>query len=417
MASPMLCTIECTAVPRRWIIAGNVRFGVHVRQWHMRSRSGRRQTVCYTPSVDRTAITALIPGSTRVTLDFERQRRLPQSLLVTGGAGFIGCNFVDRALGRGASVTILDDLSRPGTDKNIAWLQRRHGDRVHLVQGSVTDADLCRALTADVDAIAHFAAQVAVTTSVTDPRTDFEINVLGSFNILEGARLSGNAPHVIYSSTNKVYGGLEHVPTIELDTRYAFESLPLGIDESTQLDFHSPYGCSKGAADQYFRDYYRMYGIPTTVFRQSCIYGPRQMGVEDQGWVAWFIIALVTGKPITIYGDGKQVRDLLYIDDLLDAFDAAFLRPDRSAGQIYNMGGGIENAISIWHEFAPIVEAALGRPVPPPEFGPTRPGDQPIFVADTSKAADDLAWEPRVGVWEGIARLTAWVEANRDLFE
>jgi CDP-paratose 2-epimerase len=338
-------------------------------------------------------------------------------LLVTGGAGFIGCNYVDRALTRGADVTILDDLSRAGSSKNLDWLKERHGDKVKLVQGSVTDAALCERLTADVDAIAHFAAQVAVTSSVTDPRSDFEINVLGSFNVLEGARLSGNNPHVLFSSTNKVYGGLEDIPTVELDSRYAFASLPLGVDEHVPLDFHSPYGCSKGAAAQYFRDYARIYGIPTTVFRQSCIYGPRQMGVEDQGWVAWFVIALVTGKPITIYGDGKQVRDLLYIDDLLNAFDAALMRPDRSAGQIYNMGGGMENSISIWQEFKPIVEAALGYDVPEPDYREERPGDQPIFVADTTKAADELGWEPGVGVWEGIAKLTDWVKANQDLFE
>ncbi len=333
------------------------------------------------------------------------------------GAGFIGCNFVDRALSRRAQVTILDDLSRAGSNKNLEWLRERHGEKVRLIQGSITDAELVRQAIAEVEAVAHFAAQVAVTTSVTDPRTDFEINVLGSFNVLEGARLSGNKPHVIYSSTNKVYGGLEGVPTVELESRYAFESLPLGVSEEAPLDFHSPYGCSKGAADQYFRDYYRMYGLPTTVFRQSCIYGPRQMGVEDQGWVAWFVIALVTGKPMTIYGNGKQVRDLLYIDDLLNAFDAAYMRPDRSAGQIYNMGGGIENSISIWKEFKPIVEAALGYEVPDPQFGEIRPGDQPIFVADTTKAADELGWEPGVGVWEGIAKLTDWVKANRDLFD
>jgi CDP-paratose 2-epimerase len=347
----------------------------------------------------------------------DNRRSLPQSLLVTGGAGFIGCNFVDRALRRGARVRILDDLSRPGSAKNLDWLRERHGSKVELVRGSIVDAELCRQAAADVEAIAHFAAQVAVTTSVTDPRADFEINVLGSFNVLEAARLSGNQPHVIYSSTNKVYGGLDDVPTIELENRYAFESLPLGVSEDAPLDFHSPYGCSKGAADQYFRDYYRIYDLPTTVFRQSCVYGPRQMGVEDQGWVAWFVIALVTGKPITIYGDGKQVRDLLYIDDLLNAFDAAFMRPDRSAGQIYNMGGGIENSISIWKEFKPIVEEALGHEVPEPEYRAARPGDQPIFVADTTKAADELGWEPGVGVWEGIAKLTEWVKANRELFE
>jgi CDP-paratose 2-epimerase len=372
--------------------------------------------LCYTRAC---ASIRPLPGQVPSSLQpaREQNRALPQSLLVTGGAGFIGCNFVDRALSRGARVTILDDLSRAGSMKNLEWLRDRHGENVRLIHGSITDAELVRRTIADVEAVAHFAAQVAVTTSVADPRSDFDINVLGSFNVLEGARLSGNNPHVIYASTNKVYGGLGDVPTVELETRYAFESLPLGISEEAPLDFHSPYGCSKGAADQYFRDYFRMYGLPTTVFRQSCIYGPRQMGVEDQGWVAWFVIALVTGKPITIYGDGKQVRDLLYIDDLLNVFDAAYMRPDRSAGQIYNMGGGIENSISIWKEFKPIVEAALGYEVPEPEFGETRPGDQPIFVADTTKAADELGWEPGVGVWEGIAKLTDWVKANRDLFE
>ncbi|MCA9858595.1 MAG: GDP-mannose 4,6-dehydratase, partial [Thermomicrobiales bacterium] len=272
---------------------------------------------------------------------------MPQSLLVTGGAGFIGCNFVDRALTRGAKVTILDDLSRKGSIKNLEWLKERHGGKVQLIQGSITDAELVRQAIADVEAVAHFAAQVAVTTSVTDPRADFEINVLGSFNVLEGARLSGNNPHVIYSSTNKVYGGLEDVPTVELEHRYAFESLPLGVSEEAPLDFHSPYGCSKGAADQYFRDYYRIYDIPTTVFRQSCIYGPRQMGVEDQGWVAWFIIALVTGKPMTIYGDGKQVRDILHVDDAVAAYRGLGHAIGKAGGQAFNLGGGPHNAVSL----------------------------------------------------------------------
>jgi CDP-paratose 2-epimerase len=340
-----------------------------------------------------------------------------QSLLVTGGAGFIGANLVDRALRAGNRVTILDDLSRRGGEENIRWLRERHGESFRLIVRSVTDIEACERAVDDAEVVYHLAGQVAVTSSVYDPRHDFEVNALGTFNVLEAARRSTHQPIVIYASTNKVYGGLEHIPTIELDTRHAFRDLPEGISEREPTDFHSPYGCSKGAADQYVRDYARIYDLPTVVFRQSCIYGPRQMGGEDQGWVAWFVIAAATGKPITIYGDGKQVRDLLYIDDLLDAFDAAVEKIDVARGQVYNMGGGAANAVSIWQEFKPLLEAALDKPLPDPEFAPARPGDQPVFIADTRKCQRELGWAPSVNVADGLKMLANWVSENPALFD
>lgn len=339
-----------------------------------------------------------------------------RSVLITGGAGFIGANVAERALAAGHAVRILDDLSRKGADRNVAWLRERHGDRFELDTGSVTDPRACARAVDGAGIIYHLAGQTAVTTSIADPRRDFEINALGTFNVLEAARRAGHRPIVLYASTNKVYGGLEDVPVGEVDGQYAFASLPEGVPESQPLDFHSPYGCSKGAGDQYVRDYARIYDLPTVVFRQSCIYGPRQMGVEDQGWLAWFVIALVTGRPITIYGDGRQVRDLLYIDDLLDAYDRAVERIDRVAGEVYNIGGGPGHAISVWHGFRPLIEDVLDREVPEPAFEPARPGDQAVFIADIGKARRELGWEPAVGPADGIRRLVDWVRANRDLF-
>lgn len=339
-----------------------------------------------------------------------------QSLLVTGGAGFIGANLVDRALRAGNRVTILDDLSRRGGEENIRWLREQHGESFRLIVRSVTDVESCERAVDNAEVVYHLAGQVAVTSSVSDPRHDFEVNALGTFNVLEAARKSFHQPIVIYSSTNKVYGGLDHIPTIELETRHAFRDLPEGISEEEPMDFHSPYGCSKGAADQYVRDYARIYNLPAVVFRQSCIYGPRQMGVEDQGWVAWFVIAAATGRPITIYGDGKQVRDLLYIDDLLNAFDAAVDKIDVARGQVYNMGGGAANSISIWQEFKPLLEDALDRPLPDPELAPARPADQPVFIADTRKCQRDLGWSPEVTVADGLKRLADWVVENQSLF-
>ena len=336
--------------------------------------------------------------------------------LITGGAGFIGCNYAARCLERGEKVVIFDNLSRKGAALNIEWLSDRYDRKAfELVREDVRDAAAIKTAAKDANRILHLAGQVAVTTSVTDPRTDFEINAGGTFNTLEAARASGNNPIFIYASTNKVYGGMEEVETLELDQRLDYKNLPFGASEEQPLDFHSPYGCSKGCGDQYVRDYYRIYGLPTVVLRQSCIYGTRQFGIEDQGWLAWFIIAAVTGWPITIYGNGKQVRDVLFIDDLLDSYDAAFEKPEQSKGQVFNIGGGRENSISVWLEFQPILERLIGKPVVT-KRKEWRPGDQPVFISDIRKAKRLLEWEPKIQVEQGIRRLFDWVKENQNLF-
>ena len=337
--------------------------------------------------------------------------------LLTGGAGFIGINYARRLIERGEIVTIFDDLSRSGASTNLDWLRSLFGPNSYqLVVGDVRDADSLVDVARDVDVIVHLAAQVAVTTSVIEPRKDFEINALGTFNVLEAARLSGNRPLIIYASTNKVYGGMDDIRVKEADTCYQYMDYSMGIPESQPMDFHSPYGCSKGAGDQYVRDYYRIYGIPSVVFRQSCIYGPRQFGVEDQGWVAWFVIAALTGKPITIYGDGKQVRDILYIDDLLNLYDVAVSDAGICAGEVYNIGGGPGMTMSVWKEFAPRLEKLLGRPIKV-KWSEWRPGDQRIYVSDIRKAKDEFSWSPCMDVDSGVEKLFNWAEKNLHLFE
>ncbi len=336
--------------------------------------------------------------------------------LITGGAGFIGSNYAARCLARGEKILIFDNLSRAGAKRNLDWLEKNHGKgSFQLVVGDVRDAEAIKKAAQNATRILHLAAQVAVTTSVTEPRNDFEINAQGTFNTLEAARVSGNQPAFIFASTNKVYGGMENVRVVEKTTRYDYADLPEGASEEQLLDFHSPYGCSKGCGDQYVRDYFRIYQLPTVVFRQSCIYGMRQFGVEDQGWVAWFVIAAITGRPISIYGDGKQVRDLLFVEDLLDGYDAAFSRLPKIGGQVFNMGGGRSNTISIWVEFKPILEKLLGKEIKT-GVGDWRPGDQPVFISDIRKAKEILNWSPKVNVEEGITRLFNWVKENKDLF-
>jgi CDP-paratose 2-epimerase len=335
---------------------------------------------------------------------------------VTGGAGFIGSNYVHRLLQRGEKVTVFDNLSRAGAPRNVAWLEETFGKKAFdLVVGDVRDAGLLAGSARGADVIVHLAGQVAVTTSVTDPREDFEINALGTFNALEAARLSGRNPVFLYSSTNKVYGGMEDVPLVEEATRWRYADLPHGCAEGQPLDFHSPYGCSKGTGDQYVRDYARIYGLRSVVFRQSTIYGPRQFGVEDQGWMAWFMIAAVMGRPITIYGDGKQARDMLQVEDLLNAYDAAVERIEAVSGGIYNVGGGSGNVISVWTEFGPRLEKLLGRKIDVARAD-WRPGDQRVFYADSRKAERELGWRPGIDLQAGIERLFTWVKDNRDLF-
>jgi CDP-paratose 2-epimerase len=254
-----------------------------------------------------------------------------------------------------------------------------------------------------------------VTTSVLDPRNDFNINALGTFNVLEAIRKKGDKPILIYSSTNKVYGGMEKMKIIEKKGEYVYKDFPNGISEKMLLDFHSPYGCSKGAADQYVRDYERIYDIPTVVFRQSCIYGPRQFGIEDQGWVAWFIIASVLGKPITVYGDGKQVRDVLFIEDLVRLFDTAVEKIKISRGKIYNVGGGAGNILSVWNRFGPILSRLFKKKLEV-KFSDWRPGDQKVYISDIRYVKKELGWSPNVQVEDGIKKLYEWVILNKKLF-
>lgn len=338
-------------------------------------------------------------------------------ILVTGGAGFIGSNLVHSLLSDGYDVSVFDNLSRKGSRINAAWLASVHGKAFRLIEGDVRDFRAVAEAVRDKDRVYHFAAQVAVTTSVTEPRDDFEINALGTFNVLEAARTVADHPVVLFTSTNKVYGGMEDVVISELATRHMYRDFPEGMDESRPLDFHSPYGCSKGAADQYARDYYRIYGIPTIVFRMSCIYGTRQFGVEDQGWVAHFVISAVKGRPISIYGDGKQVRDILFADDLIRAMRLAPERLDRTAGQVYNIGGGAANTLSVWVEFKEILGRLAGKPVEAAAWGPWRPGDQLVYVSNCAKAKETFGWEPQVSKEEGIARLWNWVRDNPMLFD
>ncbi len=343
---------------------------------------------------------------------------MAHNYLITGGAGFIGSNYVARLLSRGreAKVTIYDNLSRAGAPRNLEWLKQTFDEKsFDVIVGDVREADKIAEAARRSDVIVHLAGQVAVTTSVINPRDDFESNALGTFNTLEAARLSGRNPIFIYASTNKVYGGMDDVALAEEQTRWRYKDLINGCPETQPLDFHSPYGCSKGTGDQYVRDYARIYDLRSVVFRQSAIYGPRQFGIEDQGWMAWFVIAAVVGRPITIYGDGKQVRDMLYVDDLLNAYDLAVEKIDTAKGQVFNMGGGPQNTISVWTEFCPKLEKLLGKKLEVAR-GDWRPGDQRVFYADISKAARELGWSPKIGVEEGVEMLFKWVQENQSLF-
>ena len=335
-----------------------------------------------------------------------------ETVLITGGAGFIGVNAAEEFIREGWRVIVFDNLSRKGAEINLRYLQDRYPSECEFVQGDVRydHFPLLRAA-ARVQLVLHLAAQVAVTTSILRPTEDFEINAVGTFNVLEAVRASGNKPLLIYSSTNKVYGAMEGVAVERKATRCEYRDYPQGISEDCPLDFHSPYGCSKGAADQYVRDYSRIFGIPSVVFRQSCIYGPHQFGVEDQGWVAWFSIAAVLGRPITIYGDGTQVRDLLHVTDLVAAYRCAATHPSRAAGRVFNVGGGPGRTLSLL-ELLSFLEERLGRRLPI-AYAPSRAGDQPIFVADIRKIEGELGWRLTVGPLPGVESLLDWICRNR----
>jgi CDP-paratose 2-epimerase len=340
-----------------------------------------------------------------------------RTVLITGGAGFIGSNLAARLLQEpGTHVRVFDNFSRHGVEHNVTWLRQLPGARrLEIVRGDVRDAGKVRKVVRDVSEIYHLAAQVAVTTSVDDPATDFEINAGGTFNILEAARLSGNNPFLLFTSTNKVYGSLKGVPVELSGTRYVTTSTGArGVCEEEPLDFHSPYGCSKGAADQYVRDYARIYDLPTVVFRMSCIAGPRQFGNEDQGWVAHFIYTVLEGKPVTIYGDGCQVRDVLHVYDLVGAMLAASRNAARAKGQVYNLGGGLSRSVSVI-EMLREIERRTGNRLKL-EYQSVRPGDQPWYVADTSKLERDTGWTPHLSLGDTVDAIhTFWREIRGEL--
>jgi CDP-paratose 2-epimerase len=337
-------------------------------------------------------------------------------ILITGGAGFIGVNSANYFAKNGHKVVIFDNLSRVGSAKNLEWIKKECD--VEFVKGDLRKfVDLADAFNHNgkFDLILHLAAQVAVTNSVTDPYEDFEINALGTFNLLEATRRYSSSAAFIYASTNKVYGEMEDLNIVEKNGRYVYGDLSCGVDENRNLDFHSPYGCSKGAADQYCRDYFRIYGLNTIVLRQSCIYGYRQFGIEDQGWVAWFCIASALGRPITIYGDGKQIRDVLFIDDLIKAFELAYKNRKNAAGRIFNIGGGPANTMSL-HELINFLEKQKGENIQL-NYDDWRPGDQKVFVGNISKAKKQLGWEPTVSPNQGVEKLYRWVMDNVQLFK
>jgi CDP-paratose 2-epimerase len=337
-------------------------------------------------------------------------------VVVTGGAGFIGTNVADRLLSMGRRVVILDNLSRGGVDQNAAWLQQKHGSKVRIVIGDVRNREDVQRAVRGAAQVFHFAAQVAVTTSLDDPRADFEVNVGGTLNILEALREAGCQAPVLYTSTNKVYGGLDDIRLRSSGDRYEPVDGGVrarGVSEARALDFHTPYGCSKGAAEQYALDYARSFGLPAVVFRMSCIYGPHQFGTEDQGWVAHFLIRAMERKPITVYGDGKQVRDILFVDDLVDAMLLAQERIESTAGRAFNIGGGPERTISLLELLAHI--RRLQGLKPRVEFESSRTGDQRYYVSDTSCFRAITGWEPRVAPLDGIERLNDWLAEARQM--
>jgi CDP-paratose 2-epimerase len=338
----------------------------------------------------------------------------PKRILITGGAGFIGCNAARFFRARNWGVTVLDNLSRHGTDKNLRWL--RDNTSFDFEQVDTRDrANVDRVLSAQrFDAVLHLAAQVAVTTSVTDPSTDFAVNAMGTFHVLDAIRRYCPETVFINASTNKVYGKITGAEYTLRDSRYAYVNRPFGIGETEPLDFLSPYGCSKGAADQYALDFARIYQIPATSFRQSCIYGPRQFGVEDQGWVAWFAIASLLDRDITIFGDGKQVRDVLHVEDLVRAYEAAIRAPEKVAAQAFNVGGGPSAVLSLL-DLIGMLEERQRRPIPL-RWDDWRPGDQRVYVSDIRKLETTLGWKPEIDAATGVAQLIDWVAQNRASF-
>lgn len=337
-------------------------------------------------------------------------------VLITGGAGFIGSNLADRIAGEGEHVLLFDALLRPGVQRNVDWLMSRHRGRISLTTADVRDTEAMAHAAEDASAVFHFAAQVAVTTSMVEPLNDFSVNLRGTIELLEMLRQRVSPPPLVFASTNKVYGDLADLPLACVDDAWMPADARLratGIGEDRPLDFHTPYGCSKGGADQYVLDYARSFGIPAAVMRMSCIYGPRQMGTEDQGWVAHFLMRALAGDPLTIYGDGRQVRDLLFVEDAVRAYVQARRRISVCRGHAYNLGGGPGNAVSLVQLVA-FVEKLLGRRVPV-HFEDWRSGDQRYYVSDTRRVSRDLGLPPPVSWRTGVARLAQWIQDEQAL--
>lgn len=335
-----------------------------------------------------------------------------RKILITGGAGFIGCNTADYYLKKGEEVTVFDNLSRAGSVDNLLWLKGRN-PQLNFVQGDIRfDAEKLSRAVRNKDTVFHFAAQTAVTTSVPAPREDFNTNALGTLNILEAVREVSPEAIFLYSSTNKVYGEINYLGHQERNGRYEFVSLPEGISEFMPLDFYSPYGCSKGAGDQYVRDYARTYGLKTVVFRLSCVYGPRQVGSDEQAWLADLTRAALMAEPLTIYGDGKQVSDVLYIADLIKAIDLALANIKETAGQIYNIGGGPDNTLSPL-ELIGLLEVLLGQKIKHKLFD-WRSGDQRVYTSNINKATEAFGWVPETNPESGVEKLYNWVKENQE---
>jgi CDP-paratose 2-epimerase len=333
------------------------------------------------------------------------------NVFITGGCGFIGTNFALKMLGAGHHVTVFDSLVRPGSECNLATLESaaRKASSFCFVRGDIAEQAAINAVVGHADVIVHLAAQVSVVGGVNDPRTDFRSNAIGTFNVLEGARRSQRNPIVLVASTNKVYGGLERLRHDEGETRWTLPERPYGISEDEPLQLVTPYACSKGAGDLYALDYARTFGVRTVVLRQSCIYGIHQQATEDQAWVAWLMKAALSNRQIRIFGDGKQVRDILHIDDLIDAYMRTIDAIDRVAGMVFNIGGGPKMTVSIWREFGDWLQEALGRSVSVC-YASSRAGDQRVFVTDTRRAEAELGWHPRIGVRDGLQELLLWLK-------
>lgn len=331
-------------------------------------------------------------------------------ILITGGAGFIGTNVADKYLSQGKRVMIFDNLSRAGVEENLNWLCSKYGDRVIVNISDIRDEEAVKKSVRHAERVFHFSAQVAVTKSLENPREDFEINVKGTLNLLEALRLQKKRTPLLFTSTNKVYGDLNDIKMIKANTRYVPEEMAVkkwGVNESRPLNFHSPYGCSKGSADQYIIDYSRVYEIPAVVFRMSCIYGPHQFGTEDQGWIAHFLIKAIHGEPILIYGDGLQVRDILYVGDLVEAMVLAHENIEQLSSKAFNIGGGTENTISLVELLDFIYE--LHGEKPEVDHHDWRQGDQKYYVSDTRVFVNATGWTPKINAKEGVKILDKWL--------